>query len=139
MKDHISGNVSVFSENKNVDAVVNLINIEDSIQIKSISWSETLEAMAVDGAKKGQVQFAKAWNDKPAKMLQWYKEDKSIRFEIWCQVKGAEWTFKNEYTISLSELEAFEPIHNYNLQMMASLKKDFSDETLGGTSFLTRD
>lgn len=139
MKDYITGQVSTFPDSKNVVAATTLISIEGSEQIKSESWQETIKAMNVDSAIKGQTQFSKAWNDKPAKMIQWFKEDGDIRYEIWYQKKGEEWTFKNEYVISLDALKAFEPIHNYNLEIMNSLKKDFTSDTLEGTSFLARD
>jgi len=139
MNSYLCGRVSAFTDNKNADASVILINIGNSEQIKSVSWNETLEAILVKDTQKGQIQFANAWNEKPAKMLQWYKEDESIRFEIWYQVKGTEWTFKNEYIISNTDMKAFEQIHKYNLEIMSNLKKDFSDEVLDGTSFLTRD
>jgi len=139
MTSYLSGRVSVFVENKNADASVTLINTENSEQIKSVSWNETLKSILVEGTKKGQIQFANAWNAKPAKMLQWYKEDENIKFEIWYQEKGSEWTFKNEYIISNINMKAFEPIHEYNLEVMTHLKKDFSNKVLDSTSFLTRD
>lgn len=139
MKSYITGKVSVFTDSKNVDAIIVLINTEDNEQIKSASWDEAINAIENTDEDKGQTQFAKDWNNKPAKMIQWFKEDEDIRYEIWYQKKGEEWTFKNEYVISLDALKAFEPIHNYNLEIMNSLKKDFTSDALEGTSFLARD
>ena len=139
MNNYINGKISVFADNNNVDATVVLTNIESSEQIKSVSWEETIEAIAVKSEDKGLTHFAKAWNDKPAKRLQWFREDENIRFEIWYQKKGEEWTFKNEYTLSVDDLEAFEIVHSYNFKVMSSLKKDFVNDALDGTTFLTRE
>lgn len=138
MTTHITGKLSVFSDNKNVDAIVVLTNINNNVQIKSSSWEQLLKDIAVEENDRGQIQFAKAWNDKPAKMAQWIKEDDNIRFEIWFQEKGADWAFQNDYVISKEALEAFEPIHAYNLEIMKQLKQDFSNDALSGTTFLVR-
>lgn len=139
MTTKITGKVSIFLENKNVDATVVLISGANIENIKSVSWNEYVKTLEEGTELKGQVQYAKAWEGKPAKMLQWFKEDENVRFEIWYQEADKEWSFKNEYTYSMDDLRKFELIHAYNVEIMKSLKKEFADAELGGTGFLTRD
>jgi len=139
MKSFITGRVSNYIENKNVDATVEFMNIKNSVQVNSKSWNNIIDGIAVEENDKGQVQIAKPWQNKPAKALQWIKEDENIRFELWSQVEGENWNFQNEYIISRDALKAFEPIHAYNLEIMKRLKEEFSDDALNGTSFFVRE
>jgi len=138
MTTYITGKLSVFTENKNINATVVLTNIQNSVQIKSVSWEQILKEISMEKNTQGQAQIAKAWNDNPAKMLQWIKEDENVKFEIWFQKKGEDWTFQNEYIISRDALEIFEPIHAYNLNIMKQLKQDFANAALRDTTFLVR-
>lgn len=144
MKTHITGKVEKFLKSKNIEVMAVLQNTINSEQIKGTKWDQFQKEMHVENKEKGIVPYSQEWQDKPAKRFQWYKENNHVRFEIWYKKinsnKGdnSDWEFKSEYIVSVNDLEAFMPIHTYNMNIMKELKNDFANSTLEEANFLTR-
>ncbi len=135
MKTHINSRAAVFADN-NVGVYVDFQTIESKFSIAAIKWEEILETQKSN--QKGKCLISKAYKDKPAKTLQWTKDDSTITFEVFHSNSQNGWDFQNEYVLTLEDIEAFTPIYEYSMNIVQNLKKEFSDEALSDTGFLTR-
>ncbi|RLA82648.1 MAG: hypothetical protein DRG78_06580 [Epsilonproteobacteria bacterium] len=137
MKTYLNSNTGIFLEDKNADAYIKIFNIQHNNSVSSIKWNEIIEGL--NSNDKGKIQLSKAFKDRPEKVLQWIKnDDETITIEIYHLTSDKKWTFQHEYIITIDDIEAFAPIHAYNMNIMQSIKKELTDEALVDTSFLTR-
>ena len=134
---HITTGNWISNEEKRVETYTELLNKDSKTSIASAKWIEMVETMKT--AENGRVQIAKAFNDKPARVIQWIKTDSEVTFETYNSNSNGEWDFQNEFIVTAEQLEAFTPIHEYSMNIMNTLKKEFADEALSETTFLTRD
>ena len=133
---HITTGNWISNEEKRVETYTELLNKDSKTSIASAKWIEMLSEMKT--AENGRIQIAKAFNDKPARTIQWIKTDSEVTFETYNSNSEGKWDFQHEFIVTIEQLEAFVPIHEYSMSIMNSLKKEFSDEAISDTTFLTR-
>lgn len=138
MKSYIDASVKVFESTSNIEVYTNLITANYSEVISSNRWLEISEG--IKNQNKGKCVLSKIFKDKPAKLFQWQKmDDEKLMFEIFISSNEKDWSFKHDFVMSLTDLEAFVLIHSYSMGIMKMLKQEIADKVLADTTFLSRE
>lgn len=138
MKTYMDAIVKVFEPNSNIEVYTNLITANYSEAISSTRWLEISEG--IKKQNKGKCLLSKIFKDRPAKLFQWQvMDDEKLIFEIFISSNEKDWSFKQDFIISLADLESFAPIHSHSMGIMKMLKQDIADKVLADTTFLSRE
>jgi hypothetical protein len=136
MRSYLNTKVALFATDKKPDLYVDIVNLETINSISNKKWVEIIAGIKT--LEKDKIQLAKAYMDKPEKILQWFKSADEVRFEFW--YLGTEgWIFQNEHIVNLEDLKAFAPIFEYSLNILKVLEKEIADKALSDTAFLSRE
>jgi hypothetical protein len=125
MKAYINQNIGIY-DNTKIEGYVELITPKIKVSIVSSKWLEITEK--IDSNTDGREQIAKAFEKKPAKIVQWFIKDNEVIFELYHSNQDEGWDFQEEFLLSKTQLEKFIPIFEYCVNIKNEILKEISTE-----------
>lgn len=125
MKAYINQNLGIY-ENTKAEGYVELITPKSKVSIVLQKWSEITEK--INSNANGKEQIAKAFEKKPAKIVQWFIKENEVIFELYHSNQDDGWDFQEEFILTKTQLEKFIPIFEYCINIKNQILTDISAE-----------